>query len=139
MREYRDRVLSLMWSSPSYMKKTPPRRGQLFPTLLFRVWIEALDLRHHFGDEVVLLPFYTGSHFKARKALDRRPSALQELLDGLVRILHEGLSAQRDLTERFAQTPFDHLGNDFRWLALSLGLVRQERPLLRHDIRRHIS
>ena len=60
------------------------------------------DLRHDLGDEIVLLLLDAGTDLVALEASDARPGTLQQLLDALIRVLHERLTEQDNLVERLA-------------------------------------
>ena len=46
---------------------------------------------------------------------------------------------RRDLAEGLAQPTLDHLGDDLGRLALALGLLGLDLPLLGHDVGRHVA
>src|SRR5207302_1079986 len=102
-----------------------PRNRRVASSVHLRVLalVLALDLSHHVGDEILGFLVETSADLEALERHHLGPGALQELLDGDVRILDERLSGEGDLVQRLAQAPFDHLGDDLRRLALALGLL----------------
>src|SRR6185437_6391632 len=96
-------------------------------------------LRHDVGDEVVLLLLDAGTDLVALETRHTHTGRLEQLLDRLLRLLHEGLPEQHDLVERLAQTTLDHLGDDLGALALFLRLLLcllgEDLALLGHVVR----
>src|SRR5580765_3124471 len=75
------------------------------------------DLRHHLSHEVFGLLVDAGTDLEALKFAHVRPGALEQRLDGALRVLDEGLPVQADLGQRLAQPSGHHLGDDLRVLA----------------------
>src|SRR6185437_4255626 len=100
-------------------------------------------LRHDVGDEVVLLLLDAGTDLVALETRHTHTGRLEQLLDRLLRLLHEGLPEQHDLVERLAQTTLDHLGDDLGALALFLRLLLcllgEDLALLGHDVGGHVA
>ncbi len=61
-----------------------------------------------------------------------------ELFDGLVGILHEGLREERAFLEELLDTALDDLRRDLLGLALFLGLLEVNRPLALDDFGRDL-
>src|SRR5207248_3156502 len=117
-----------------------PRNRRVASSVHLRVLalVLALDLSHHVGDEILGFLVETRADLEALERHHLGPGALQQLLDGDVRILDERLPGEGDLVQRLAQAPFDHLGDDLRRLALALGLLGENVALPGHHLGRHV-
>ena len=111
----------------------------LGPCLVVFVLFLRLHLRHHFADEIVLFLLDARAHFVAHELHDLGAGPLEQLLDGDVLVLDEGLAQQGDFRQVLAQPAFHHLGDDLGRLLFALGLLGQDFALLVEHLGRHIA
>src|SRR5690606_3852727 len=135
--------LSLPGSAPrsggSHYKE--PRRGGVLDCSASTRWSFAAHLFHDFGSKVLLLLLDALADLVAQDCRDFAAGLLQVLLDGLLVVLYEGLTEQRDLAQPLANLAFRDLVDDLlrlaRSLRIALRLFQEERPLFGNGLLGH--
>src|SRR5690554_3689104 len=91
-----------------------------------------------FGSEVHLFPFNTFAHFKTNETNQLSAVGLQQLTNGLLRVLHERLLHKAVLLEELLDTAAHHLLDDFSRLAFHVRLGTDDFLLFLNFVRRHV-